>query len=177
MTTAEGKITSSATAIIRLQNDLALTQADVSKKAEQSALNRLTGRVEKTESGLSAANSSITSLNAAVWAGNASSGDLIPNPTFDLAFGQMGLVVVSTTSDGVPSGCPFANAVKLTGRDHPDLAAIPATEDDVFEMSALVSCGAGITDAQAVLNVADASTTAVNSLTTRATDAENKITV
>ncbi|MEX7531013.1 DUF1983 domain-containing protein [Klebsiella pneumoniae] len=147
VTTAEGKITSSATAITRLQNDLALTQGDVSKKAEQSALNSLTGRVEKTESGLSAANSSITSLNAAVRAGNASSGDLIPNPTFDPAFGQMGLVVVSTTSDGVPSGCPFANAVKLTGRDHhPDMAAIPATEGDVFEMSALASCGVGAAD-------------------------------
>ncbi|MEE7534908.1 hypothetical protein IV503_25070, partial [Klebsiella huaxiensis] len=147
VTTTEKSISAQSDSITKLANDLATTNGNVSKKAEQSALNSLTGRVEKTESGLSAANSSITSLNAAVRAGNASSGDLIPNPTFDPAFGQLGLAVVSTTSDGVPSGCPFANAVKLTGRDHhPDMAAIPATLGDVFEMSALVSCGAGTAD-------------------------------
>jgi hypothetical protein len=66
----------------------------VAKKAEQSSLDTLSGRVSSTENGITAANSSITSLNAAIRAENASSGDLITNPTFDPQYAQMGFTVV-----------------------------------------------------------------------------------
>ncbi|MGK2516500.1 phage tail tip fiber protein [Klebsiella pneumoniae] len=107
-------------------------------------MNSLTGRVEKTESGLTAANANITSLKSAVRAGNASGGDLIPNPTFDPTYDQMGFSVVSTTAEDVPSGCPYGYAARIASRDHhPNFAAFPATLNDVIEISALVACGAG----------------------------------
>ncbi|HIB5714316.1 TPA: phage tail tip fiber protein, partial [Klebsiella pneumoniae] len=116
----------------------------VASKADQTAMNSLTGRVEKTESGLTAANANITSLKSAVRAGNASGGDLIPNPTFDPTYDQMGFSVVSTTAEDVPSGCPYGYAARIASRDHhPNFAAFPATLNDVIEISALVACGAG----------------------------------
>lgn len=144
VTATEKSITSQGDSITKLTNDLNTTKGDVSKKADQTALNALSGRVSQTESGLEAANSSITSLGVAIRAGNASSGDLIPNPTFDPAYNQMGFNVVSSSSDGVPSGCPFNNVAKLTGRDHhPKFDNIPATLGDVYEITALVACGTG----------------------------------
>ncbi|WP_446909570.1 hypothetical protein, partial [Klebsiella pneumoniae] len=102
--------------------------ANVASKADQTAMNSLTGRVEKTESGLTAANANITSLKSAVRAGNASGGDLIPNPTFDPAYDQMGFSVVSTTAEEVPPGCPYGYAARIASRDHhPNFAAFPAT--------------------------------------------------
>ncbi|MCK8441992.1 DUF1983 domain-containing protein, partial [Klebsiella pneumoniae subsp. pneumoniae] len=95
-------------------------------------------------SGLTAANANITSLKSAVRAGNASGGDLIPNPTFDPTYDQMGFSVVSTTAEDVPSGCPYGYAARIASRDHhPNFAAFPATLNDVIEISALVACGAG----------------------------------
>ncbi len=88
----------------------------------------LSGRVDQTESGLSSANSSITALNSSVRAGNATSGDLISNPTFDPEFSQMGFTVVSSSSEGVPANCPYAYVARIAARDHhPNFAAIPAT--------------------------------------------------
>lgn len=143
--TEQGKnLTSQSDRITGLQNSLNTTNGNVGKKAEQSALDSLTGRVAKTESGITATNSNVTTLTAAIRAGNASSGDLISNPTFDPAFSQMGFNVVSSTSDGVPAGCPFGYVAKIASRDHhANFAAIPATLDDVIEITALVACGAG----------------------------------
>ncbi len=62
VTTAEGKITSSGTAITRLQNDLALTQADVSKKADTTALQTVQNAVTQQDKDITAANSAITKL-------------------------------------------------------------------------------------------------------------------
>ncbi|WP_412098983.1 phage tail tip protein [Klebsiella michiganensis] len=62
VTTAEGKITSSGTAITRLQNDLALTQADVSKKADTTALQTVQNSVTQQDKDITAANSAITKL-------------------------------------------------------------------------------------------------------------------
>ncbi|HHT2317830.1 TPA: hypothetical protein ACTYRS_005299, partial [Klebsiella pneumoniae] len=77
-------------------------------------------------------------------AGNASGGDLIPNPTFDPTYDQMGFSVVSTTAEDVPSGCPYGYAARIASRDHhPNFAAFPATLNDAIEISALVACGAG----------------------------------
>ncbi|HBU7617258.1 TPA: hypothetical protein MHW60_28990, partial [Klebsiella pneumoniae] len=111
------------------------------------ALNALTGRVEKTEAGLTAANSNIVSLTAAVNAGNAAGDDYIPNPSFDPAYDRMGYDVVETTAAGVPADCPFRYAVRLAGRDHvPKINNIAVTPGDVYEMSALVACGTGSAD-------------------------------
>ncbi|HIE9596265.1 DUF1983 domain-containing protein [Klebsiella pneumoniae] len=147
VTSAEGKITSQGQAITKLQGDLSSTTDKVNTKADQTALNALTGRVEKTEAGLTAANSNIVSLTAAVNAGNAAGDDYIPNPSFDPAYDRMGYDVVETTADGVPADCPFRYAVRLAGRDHvPKINNIAVTPGDVFEMSALVACGAGSAD-------------------------------
>ncbi|MFM3167296.1 DUF1983 domain-containing protein [Klebsiella pneumoniae] len=137
-------VVSNSQSITQLRNALTQTDANVASKADQTAMNSLTGRVEKTESGLTAANANITSLKSAVRAGNASGGDLIPNPTFDPAYDQMGFSVVSTTAEEVPPGCPYGYAARIASRDHhPNFAAFPATLNDVIEISALVACGAG----------------------------------
>ncbi|HHI1669808.1 phage tail tip fiber protein [Klebsiella pneumoniae] len=149
------KITSQGNSITKLTNDLATTNNNVSKKADQSALSVLSGRVDQTESGLSSANSSITVLNSSVRAGNATSGDLISNPTFDPEFSQMGFTVVSSSSEGVPANCPYAYVARIAARDHhPNFAAIPATLGDVYEMSALVACGTGSADFNLYLGTA-----------------------
>ncbi|MFQ1177827.1 phage tail tip protein [Klebsiella pneumoniae] len=149
------QITSQGNSITKLTNDLATTNNNVSKKADQSALSVLSGRVDQTESGLSSANSSITALNSSVRAGNATSGDLISNPTFDPEFSQMGFTVVSSSSEGVPANCPYAYVARIAARDHhPNFAAIPATLGNVYEMSALVACGAGSADFNLYLGTA-----------------------
>ncbi|HBU6847898.1 TPA: DUF1983 domain-containing protein [Klebsiella pneumoniae] len=138
------EVVSNSQSITQLRNALTQTDANVASKADQTAMNSLTGRVEKTESGLTAANANITSLKSAVRAGNASGGDLIPNPTFDPAYDQMGFSVVSTTAEEVPPGCPYGYAARIASRDHhPNFAAFPAMLNDVIEISALVACGAG----------------------------------
>ncbi|NOM14280.1 TipJ family phage tail tip protein [Klebsiella pneumoniae] len=138
------EVVSNSQSITQLRNALTQTDANVASKADQTAMNSLTGRVEKTESGMTAANANITSLKSAVRAGNASGGDLIPNPTFDPAYDQMGFSVVSTTAEEVPPGCPYGYAARIASRDHhPNFAAFPATLNDVIEISALVACGAG----------------------------------
>lgn len=148
-------ISSQGNSITKLTNDLATTNNNVSKKADQSALSVLSGRVDQTESGLSSANSSITALNSSVRAGNATSGDLISNPTFDPEFSQMGFTVVSSSSEGVPANCPYAYVARIAARDHhPNFAAIPATLGDVYEMSALVACGTGSADFNLYLGTA-----------------------
>ncbi|STV77269.1 gp24 [Klebsiella pneumoniae] len=137
-------VVSNSQSITQLRNALTQTDANVASKADQTAMNSLTGRVEKTESGLTAANANITSLKSAVRAGNASGGDLIPNPAFDPAYDQMGFSVVATTAEEVPPGCPYGYAARIASRDHhPNFAAFPATLNDVIEISALVACGAG----------------------------------
>ncbi|MGI4525252.1 phage tail tip fiber protein [Klebsiella pneumoniae] len=149
------QITSQGNSITKLTNDLATTNNNVSKKADQSALSVLFGRVDQTELGLSSANSSITALNSSVRAGNATSGDLISNPTFDPEFSQMGFTVVSSSSEGVPANCPYAYVARIAARDHhPNFAAIPATLGDVYEMSALVACGTGSADFNLYLGTA-----------------------
>ena len=133
--------------ITKLESSLKTTNENVAKKADQTALNTLSGKVDTNTKGISAANTSITTLTAAVRAGNATSGDLITNPTFDPTYNQMGFTVVSATSDGVPKGCPFGYAAKLAARDHhPNFSSVAATIGDVYEISVLVACGAGSAD-------------------------------
>ncbi|HBY0448531.1 TPA: DUF1983 domain-containing protein [Klebsiella pneumoniae subsp. pneumoniae] len=174
VTSAEGKITSQGQAITKLQGDLSSTTDKVNTKADQTALNALTGRVEKTEAGPTAANSNIVSLTAAVNAGNAAGDDYIPNPSFDPAYDRMGYDVVETTADGVPADCPFRYAVRLAGRDHvPKINNIAVTPGDVFEMSALVACGTGSADFNFYIGRA---TTATGGIGARASGGNTKTT-
>ncbi len=124
-------VVSNSQNITQLRNALTQTDANVASKADQTAMNSLTGRVEDGI-GLTAANANITSLKSAVRAGNASGGDLIPNPTFDPAYDQMGFSVVATTAE-VPPGCPYGYAARIASRDHHLTAAFPATLNDVIE--------------------------------------------
>ncbi|MDN2606088.1 carbohydrate binding domain-containing protein [Klebsiella variicola] len=174
VTSAEGKITSQGQAITKLQGDLSSTTDKVNTKADQTALNALTGRVEKTEAGLTAANSNIVSLTAAVNAGNAAGDDYIPNPSFDPAYDRMGYDVVETTAAGVPADCPFRYAVRLAGRDHvPKINNIAVTPGDVYEMSALVACGTGSADFNFYIGRA---TTATGGIGARASGGNTKTT-
>ncbi|WP_395166509.1 phage tail protein [Klebsiella pneumoniae] len=155
----ESSISAQNDAITKLNSSLDTTNKAVAKKAEQSSLDTLSGRVSSTENGITAANSSITSLNAAIRAENASSGDLITNPTFDPQYAQMGFTVVTTDTDGVPANCPFRYAAKLASRDHhPNFNTIVATLGDVFEISVLVACGAGNADFNLYLGTANGPT-------------------
>lgn len=155
----ESSISTQNDAITKLNSSLDTTNKAVAKKAEQSSLDTLSGRVSSTENGITAANSSITSLNAAIRAENASSGDLITNPTFDPQYAQMGFTVVTTDTDGVPANCPFKYAAKLASRDHhPNFNTIVATLGDVFEISVLVACGAGNADFNLYLGTANGPT-------------------
>ncbi|HDU3818717.1 TPA: DUF1983 domain-containing protein [Klebsiella pneumoniae subsp. pneumoniae] len=155
----ESSISTQNDAITKLNSSLDTTNKAVAKKAEQSSLDTLSGRVSSTENGITAANSSITSLNAAIRAENASSGDLITNPTFDPQYAQMGFTVVSADTDGVPANCPFRYAAKLASRDHhPNFNTIVATLGDVFEISVLVACGAGNADFNLYLGTANGPT-------------------
>lgn len=155
----ESSISTQNDAITKLNSSLDTTNKAVAKKAEQSSLDTLSGRVSSTENGITAANSSITSLNAAIRAENASSGDLITNPTFDPQYAQMGFTVVSTDTDGVPANCPFKYAAKLASRDHhPNFNTIVATLGDVFEISVLVACGAGNADFNLYIGTANGPT-------------------
>ncbi|EMB6003846.1 DUF1983 domain-containing protein [Klebsiella pneumoniae] len=155
----ESSISTQNDAITKLNSSLNTTNKAVAKKAEQSSLDTLSGRVSSTENGITAANSSITSLNAAIRAENASSGDLITNPTFDPQYAQMGFTVVTTDTDGVPANCPFKYAAKLASRDHhPNFNTIVATLGDVFEISVLVACGAGNADFNLYLGTANGPT-------------------
>ncbi|MEQ5054328.1 DUF1983 domain-containing protein [Klebsiella michiganensis] len=133
--------------ITKLESSLKTTNDNVARKADQTALNTLSGKVDTNTKGISAANTSITTLTAAVRAGNATSGDLITNPTFEPVYNQMGFTVVSATADGVPKGCPFGYAARLAARDHhPNFSSVAATVGDVYEISVLVACGAGSAD-------------------------------
>lgn len=155
----ESSISTQNDAITKLNSSLDTTNKAVAKKAEQSSLDTLSGRVSSTENGITAANSSITSLNAAIRAENASSGDLITNPTFDPQYAQMGFTVVSADTDGVPANCPFRYAAKLASRDHhPNFNTIVATLGDVFEISVLVACGAGNADFNLYIGTANGPT-------------------
>ncbi len=178
----ESSISTQNDAITKLNSSLDTTNKAVAKKAEQSSLDTLSGRVSSTENGITAANSSITSLNAAIRAENASSGDLITNPTFDPQYAQMGFTVVTTDTDGVPANCPFRYAAKLAYRDHhPNFNTIVATLGDVFEISVLVACGAGNADFNLYIGTANGPTGGVggplyNGGNTKATSTWTRVT-
>lgn len=142
VTSAEGKITSQGDAITQLTSDLATANGKIT--ANSTALGNLTTRVTAAEGKIDSQAQSITSINSSIKGITAQAANLIPNPTFDPNYGQMGMTVVSSTSEGVPEGCPYDWVVKCALRDHlPSIDNIPCHEGQVFEMSVLAACGTG----------------------------------
>ncbi|CAM3454171.1 DUF1983 domain-containing protein [Klebsiella variicola] len=142
VTTAEGKITAQGNAITQLTSDLSTANGKIT--ANSTAITNLTTRVTTAEGKIDSQAQSITSINSSIKGILTQSANLIPNPTVDPAYSQMGLIVVSTTSEGVPAGCPYAWAIKCQYRDHvPGINNIPCREGQVFELSVLVACGTG----------------------------------
>ncbi|HCQ8826975.1 TPA: DUF1983 domain-containing protein [Klebsiella pneumoniae] len=76
-------VVSNSQSITQLRNALTETDANVASKADQTAMNSLTGRVEKTESGLTAANSNITSLSSSLSQQSKRGANLLPDGTFE----------------------------------------------------------------------------------------------
>lgn len=139
---AEGKITSQGNAITQLTNDLSTANGKVT--ANTGAISSLTSRVTAAEGKIDSQAESITSINSSIKGILTQAANLIPNPTVDPAYPQMGMTVVSTTSEGVPAGCPYAWAIKCQYRDHvPVMNNIPCREGQVFEISVLAACGTG----------------------------------
>ena len=142
VTTAEGKITAQGNAITQLTSDLSTANGKIS--ANSTAINNLTTRVSAAEGKIDSQAESITSINSSIKGVLTQAANLIPNPTVDPAYPQMGMTVVSTTSEGVPAGCPYPWAIKCQYRDHvPAMNNIPCREGQVFEFSVLAACGTG----------------------------------
>lgn len=142
VTTAEGKITAHGNAITQLTSDLSTANGKIS--ANSTAINNLTTRVSAAEGKIDSQAESITSINSSINGVLTQAANLIPNPTVDPAYPQMGMTVVSTTSEGVPAGCPYPWAIKCQYRDHvPAMNNIPCREGQVFEFSVLAACGTG----------------------------------
>ncbi|HHB6965841.1 TPA: DUF1983 domain-containing protein [Klebsiella pneumoniae] len=76
-------VVSNSQSITQLRNALTQTDANVASKADQTAMNSLTGRVEKTESGLTVANSNITSLSSSLSQQSKRGANLLPDGTFE----------------------------------------------------------------------------------------------
>ena len=142
VTTAEGKITAQGNAITQLTSDLSTANGKIS--ANSTAINNLTTRVSAAEGKIDSQAESITSINSSINGVLTQAANLIPNPTVDPSYPQMGMTVVSTTSEGVPAGCPYPWAIKCQYRDHvPSMNNIPCREGQVFEFSVLAACGTG----------------------------------
>lgn len=142
VTTAEGKITAQGNAITQLTSDLSTANGKIS--ANSTAINNLTTRVSAAEGKIDSQAESITSINSSIKGALTQAANLIPNPTVDPAYPQMGMTVVSTTSEGVPAGCPYPWAIKCQYRDNvPGMDNIPCREGQVFEFSVLAACGTG----------------------------------
>lgn len=140
VTTQGNTITSQGTNITKLTNDLTTLSGAVANKADSTALATLDSKVTTQGNTITSQGSNIVSLQNSVKANIASSGDFIPNPTFDPRYDQMGFNVISSSSPEVPTGCPFPYVVKLTARDHvPSIDAIAWKVGDVIEISALVA--------------------------------------
>ena len=127
VTTAEGKITSSGTAITRLQNDLALTQADVSKKADTTALQTVQNSVTQQDKDITAANSAITKLTSDLSTTNANvskKADASALQTLQNTITQQG-ETLTTQGSAIVSLENSLNALDVGGANHiPDSGSL-----------------------------------------------------
>ncbi|HBS7443987.1 TPA: DUF1983 domain-containing protein [Klebsiella pneumoniae] len=120
-------VVSNSQSITQLRNALTQTDANVAGKADQTALNSLTGRVENTETGLTAANSSITSLNTSLSQQSRRGANLLPDGTFESYPANYNLsnnrVIVSTDDSHGGNKCirvTRPNDYNATGIDNSD---------------------------------------------------------
>ncbi|HBX7273893.1 TPA: DUF1983 domain-containing protein [Klebsiella pneumoniae] len=120
-------VVSNSQSITQLRNALTQTDANVAGKADQTALNSLTGRVENTETGLTAANISITSLNTSLSQQSRRGANLLPDGTFESYPANYNLsnnrVIVSTDDSHGGNKCirvTRPNDYNATGIDNSD---------------------------------------------------------
>ncbi|EIY5055181.1 carbohydrate binding domain-containing protein [Klebsiella variicola] len=150
-------ITSQGQAITSLENGLNTANGKITANA--TAITNLTSRVTEAEGVIDSQAESITSINSSVKGIQTQAANLIPNPTMNPAYNQMGMVVVSSTSEGVPEGCPYAWVAKCSYRDHvPTIDNIPCHEGQVFEFSVLAACGTGSAAFQHYIGTASSNT-------------------
>lgn len=162
VTSAEGKITAQGNAITQLTSDLSTANGKIT--ANSTAITNLTTRVTTAEGKIDSQAESITTINSSLKGGLTQAANLIPNPTVDPAYPQMGMTVVSTASEGVPGGCPYAWAIKCQYRDHvPVMNNIPCREGQVFEISVLAACGTGTAPFQHYIGTASSVASGIGS--------------
>lgn len=137
----DGKVTSLTEDITYLNNEVSSINGDIVGVTD--TISVLTGKVTATENELIAQSSSINKLDASIRA-NTASDNLIPNPTFDSAYDQMGYTVVPSTNSEVPVNCPYKFVAKLNSRDNvPTIEDIACTAGDVYELSVYAACAEG----------------------------------
>lgn len=162
VTSAEAKITAQGNAITQLTSDLSTANGKIT--ANSTAITNLTTRVTTAEGKIDSQAESITTINSSLKGGLTQAANLIPNPTVDPAYPQMGMTVVSTASEGVPGGCPYAWAIKCQYRDHvPVMNNIPCREGQVFELSVLAACGTGTAPFQHYIGTASSVASGIGS--------------
>lgn len=162
VTSAEGKITAQGNAITQLTSDLSTANGKIT--ANSTAITNLTTRVTTAEGKIDSQAESITTINSSLKGVLTQAANLIPNPTVDPAYPQMGMTVVSTASEGVPGGCPYAWAIKCQYRDHvPVMNNIPCREGQVFEISVLAACGTGTAPFQHYIGTASSVASGIGS--------------
>lgn len=137
----EGVVTSHSSSITSLGNEVVNLNTNTANVSD--AVSVLSSKVDSHEGFITNQASSIVKLDAAIKA-NTASDNLIPNPTFDSAYDQMGYTVVPSTNPEVPSNCPYTFVAKLNSRDNvPNIEDIACTAGDVYEISAYVACAQG----------------------------------
>ena len=137
----EGVVTSHSNSITSLSNEILNLNIDTANISN--AVSILDSKIDSSNDSITNQASSIVKLDAAIKA-NTASDNLIPNPTFDSAYDQMGYTVVPSINSEVPSNCPYRFVAKLNSRDNvPTIEDIACTAGDVYEISVYVACAQG----------------------------------
>lgn len=137
----EGVVSSHSSSITSLSNKVLNLNTDTTNISN--AVSILDSRIDSSDESIINQASNLVKLDAALKATTASD-NLIPNPTFDSAYDQMGYTVVPSTNSEVPSNCPYRFVAKLNTRDNiPNIEDIACTTGDVYEISAYVACAQG----------------------------------
>ena len=138
----EGVVSSHSSSLTSLSNEVVNLNTNTTNISD--AVSVLSSKVDSTEDSITNQASNIVKLDVAIKASTASD-NLIPNPTFDSAYDQMGYTVVPTANSEVPSNCPYRFVAKLNSRDNvPNIEDIACTAGDVYEISAYVACAQGV---------------------------------
>lgn len=115
--------------------------------ATATALSTLATTVTNQGGSITTQAGQITSLQTSITGAVQQAFNIVPNPTLDPLYNQMGFTVVASTAAGVPAGCPFNWVIKTRARDnYPDINAlpnVPVKAGDVWRFTALVACEAG----------------------------------